>query len=108
MNDDAHAIGEIAAMSDMDVPQSVSHYLYAPSNEAASDVALELQQRGFRTEVRRDAYGVNWLILASHEIVLTEELLRSIRNDMETLTAKVGGEYDGWEANVRRDRGDVE
>jgi len=47
------------------------------------------------------ADGVNWLVLARHEAVPTEELMASMRRSMETLIAKIGGEYDGWEADVQ-------
>jgi len=31
-------------------------------------------------------------------------VMASIRRSMETLARTVGGEYDGWEAEVRRER----
>lgn len=101
MNDDGQVIREIAAVSDGDRPLTILHYLYAPSSEAAGKIAEALKQRGFRTEERLGADGVNWLVLARHEAVPTEELMASMRRSMETLIAKVGGEYDGWEADVQ-------
>jgi hypothetical protein len=100
MNYDAQVIREIAAVSGGDRPHTILHYLYVPSSEAASKVAEELKQRGFRTEERLGADGVNWLVLARHEVVPTEELVASMRRSMETLIAKFGGEYDGWEADI--------
>jgi len=105
MNDDAQVVREIAAVSDGDRPHIILHYLYAPSSEAASKIAEELKQRGFRTEERLGADGVNWLVLARHEAVPTEELMASMRRSMETLIAKVGGEYDGWEVDVQHHGG---
>lgn len=103
MSDDAQLIRDIAAVSDGG-PLPILHYLYAPSSEAASKVAEELKQRGFRTEERLGADGANWLVLARHEAVPTEELMASMRRSMEALIAKVGGEYDGWEADVQHRR----
>jgi hypothetical protein len=101
MNDDGQVIREIAAISGRDGPYAILHYLYAPSSEAANKIAEELKQRGFRTEQRLGADGVNWLVLARHEIVPTEELMASMRRSMETLIATVDGEYDGWETDVQ-------
>lgn len=90
------------AASDDNEPIFVVHYLYAPDSEAANKVAVELNRRGFRAKARLSADGVNWLVLASHETVLTETVMASIRRSMEALIGEVHGEYDGWEADVQR------
>lgn len=105
MSNDARAIAEVAAVSDISEPHTVLHYLYAPSSDAAEVIAEELKQRGFRTEERLGGDGVNWLVLARHEAVPTEELMASLRRSMEKLVAHFGGEYDGWEADVRHHDG---
>lgn len=97
---DESALAELAAVSETKEVHTVLHYLYAPSSEAASSVAAELQQRGFRTEERLGGDGVNWLVLARHETIPSKELMSSIRQSMEGLVANVAGEYDGWEAEV--------
>ncbi len=101
MSDDAEAIKEIRAVSDGNAPRTILHYLYVPDREAAAMIEDALRSRGFQTENRLGADGVNWLVLASHEAISSEELITSIRRSMEALVAKVGGEYDGWEADVR-------
>ena len=101
MSDDRQAIREIARVSDGDAIHTILHYLYAPSSEAGGEIAKELGQRGFRTEKRLGGDGVNWLVLARHDAVPTEELMKSTRRSMEALMIRVGGEYDGWEADVR-------
>lgn len=105
MSNDARAIAEVAAVSDMSVPHTMLHYLYLPSSEAAASIADELKHRGFRTEERMGGDGVNWLVLARHDAVPTKELMASIRRSMEALIARVGGEYDGWEADTRNQDG---
>lgn len=103
MNDDAEAVRVLAVLADGDAPHPIRHYLYVPTSEAAADVARELQARGFHTEDRPGADGVSWLVLVHHEAVPTERLMLSMRRSMEVLVARVGGEYDGWEAEVLRD-----
>ena len=100
MSDDRQAIQEIAAVSNGDAVHTILHYLYTTSSEAAAEIAKELRQRGFRTEERLGGDGVNWLVLARHEAVPTEELVTATRRSLEKLLARVGGEYDGWEADV--------
>jgi len=101
MSNDAGAVREIAAACDGDVPRIVTHYVYAPTGEAAEALTSELRCRGFRVETRMSGDGVNWLISASHEVVPTQELMGFIRSAMNELVAGYGGEYDGWEADVR-------
>jgi len=103
MNKDAVAIDELAAAgADLTVPRNVLHYIYMPNKEEAAAVARELRRRGFQTEERLGADGVNWLVLAVHEMIVTKALISSTRQAMETLISQNGdGEYDGWEAEVR-------
>ena len=105
MSNDEQAIAEIAAVSDGDAPHTILHYLYVPSSVAAAKIANELKHRGFCTEERLSGDGVNWLVLARHQAVPSKELMASICRSMKTLIANVGGEYDGWEADVRRQVG---
>jgi|HubBroStandDraft_1064217.scaffolds.fasta_scaffold53637_3 hypothetical protein len=102
MSDDAKAIEELAAVSEIKASHTVEHYLYVPSHEAATLISEELRRRGFRTEERIGADEKNWLVLASHEVIPSENLLSLLRESMEELAATAGGEYDGWEATVRR------
>ena len=100
MSDDELAFAEIAAVSDVSETHTILHYLYVARSEAAAVVAKELRQQGFRTEERLGGDGTNWLVLACHEAIPTEELIASTRRSMEKLVADFGGEYDGWEAEV--------
>jgi regulator of RNase E activity RraB len=101
MSDDRQAVAELAAVSDEDAPHLILHYVYLASSETAASVASELRSRGFETEERLGADGVNWLVLARHVAVPSEACMAATRRLMETLVAKTGGEYDGWEADVR-------
>jgi hypothetical protein len=102
MNNDAHAVREVVPASGRTPePHRISHYLYVPTRDDAGRAAEALRRSGFETDERRGADGVNWLVLARHTAVPTEELMASLRRSMETLVAKVGGEYDGWEAEIQ-------
>lgn len=105
MSKDMMAITEVGAVSDLREPHTISHYLYVPNRGDARTIAEELKRRGFHTEERLGADSVNWLVLARHEAIPTEERMASVRRSMEILIAKVGGEYDGWEADVRHHDG---
>jgi NAD(P)-dependent dehydrogenase (short-subunit alcohol dehydrogenase family) len=78
------------------------HYVFLPSRKAATFVGKDLHGRGFTTEERLGADGANWLVLARHVAVPAEAAVAAIRRSMEALVAQLGGEYDGWEADVPR------
>ncbi len=101
MSDDARAVAELASLSDLSKALGVLHYLYVSDRGAASEIAAQLRQRGFRTEERMGGDGVAWLVLARHEIALSAKHMASLRQSMEKLVAPWGGEYDGWEADAQ-------
>lgn len=98
---DGLAVRGVAAPAHGNGPRPIRHYLYVPTRKIVEEVAQELQRRGFDTEEQLGADDKNWLILARHEAVFTEELIASTRVSMEALMETVGGEYDGWEVDVR-------
>ena len=83
------------------------HYLYLPSKSAAEKAAVRLRAQRFTTEERRGADGVNWLVLAKHQVVPSESVMAAARQIMEGLTAPLNGEYDGWEAEVVQHDGGI-
>ncbi len=101
MSDDLDALCELLDASKPGAPHMLVHYLYVPNREIAATISNELRQRGFQTEDRLGADGVDWLVLARHQVVPTGEVLTSTRQLMEKLAADVNGEYDGWEAEVQ-------
>lgn len=104
---DEDAFRALGEASDVSAVHTILHYLYVPEKDEASRIATELKGRGFRVEVRLGADGVNWLVLARHEAVPTEDALIATRQAMEALVESANGEYDGWEAEVRPLDGDV-
>jgi hypothetical protein len=73
------------------------HYLYFLKKPDAEEAGKRLRSRGFSVEVRRGADGENWLTLAVHAPPQDADEIEELRNEMETLAAKLDGEYDGWE-----------
>lgn len=102
MSDDTKAIAELARLSNMDAPHAILHYVYAPNSEIGASIAGELQLHGFGIEQRPSADGSNWLVIARHEAAPSAPEIASTRSLMEALAARAGGEYDGWEVEVRR------
>jgi len=78
----------------------VVNYLYLPTEQLAQAAGAELRQAGFAVEVRPAATGSNWLALARMDLVPSPENIRLLRERFEGLAARLGGEYDGWEAAV--------
>jgi hypothetical protein len=100
MSDDRAALDELNRVSETSAVHVILHYLYLPSEHHASDVAARLRSLGFSTTERRGADGINWLVLAKHEVVPSEEAIGATRTLIEELARGAGGEYDGWEAEV--------
>jgi hypothetical protein len=98
---DRDAIEELRRTSNTEEPHLVAHYLYFQRKDAAARTAVELRARGFRIEERLGADGVNWLVLARHDAIPTEKAIASVRKTLEQLAERLGGEYDGWEAEVK-------
>lgn len=99
---DRRAIEELLRASSPGAPHSVLHYVYFPAKRSASLAAEALRRHGFEVEERLGADGVNWLALARHRIVPSEESIGAARETVERVAAEHGGEYDGWEAEVVR------
>lgn len=97
---DEHALGVLSEHSDLSRPHTVRHYIYAPTSDAAVEIAEELESRGFEVERRLGADGTNWLVLASHRVVPSAELMADTRRSLEALADEAEGEYDGWEVEI--------
>jgi hypothetical protein len=77
--------------------QAMRHYLYFPEKENAEKAAQWFRAQGFSVDVQPGAGNENWLALVKHEIVDDQQDLERIREEMEALTERLDGEYDGWE-----------
>ena len=86
--------------SDLRLPRRVDYYFYFPSQAAAEKAAEALRAGGYEVKVRLGAYDVNWLALATNQIVVSAAMIARVRAGMESLANSLGGEYDGWETEV--------
>lgn len=100
MSDDRAAADELCRVSQSGAFHVALHYLYFPSQLAATEVAARLRSHEFTTEERQGADGVNWLVLAKHKIIPSESNIMATRKLMEEIATSFDGEYDGWEAEV--------
>jgi hypothetical protein len=97
-------IAESAARGTSQVPskrpfeEPMRHYLYFPKRPNVEEAGEWLRNRGFSVEVQKNAGGETWLAVAAKIPPKTSEELDDLRNEMESLAAQFGGEYDGWEA----------
>lgn len=98
---DRLVLDEVARVgSELSLPHQVMHYLYFPREKHAKKAARRLQTARYETKVRLGADGVNWLVLATHSIVPTEQAMLNTRSQLEKLAFELQGEYDGWEAQT--------
>ena len=97
---DRAALESLLRASAPNTSHQLRHYLYFPSEGCARKAAASLRKEGFLTEQRLGADGVTWLVLATHRVVPSEELVETVRSTMERIAGSLSGEYDGWEAEV--------
>ncbi len=83
-----------------DEKRTVTHFIYVPDKAVAVALIRELKRKGFRTEERESEDGTDWLVLASHDLVPSEERMASAESMLETLAAGAGGRYDGRETAI--------
>jgi hypothetical protein len=92
--------------AEMTKAREVRHYLYLPSQEAASSAAKTLRSEGYEAEERLAGNAASnppnpWLVLAKIEGVVNDETVEQMRQVFETLASEYSGDYDGWEAAAK-------
>jgi regulator of ribonuclease activity B len=80
----------------------IVHFLYFPKEETAREASEDLRLRGWIVEIRLGADGENWLLLAKQEPSADD--CETMRQELELVAHKFGGEYDGWGATVTPNR----
>lgn len=91
------------AGADLTQPRHTVHYLYFTSPDAAMAASDEAQERGFEADVREPLpdYPDQWsLVCGRHGVVVHPATVRDHGDFFDSLAARHGGEYDGWEASV--------
>lgn len=82
--------------------KTIEHYLYFHLKKNAQEAARRLTAKGWIVDIRMGADGENWLTLAKQPAPLEDDIEKA-RDELETITNELDGQYDGWGAPVRRD-----
>ncbi|HEX2913973.1 MAG TPA: ribonuclease E inhibitor RraB [Chloroflexia bacterium] len=82
--------------NDLAVPPSRDYYTYFPSVSKVIDAATLFAKNGFRTSVTRAPDSLEWLCLVTMD-VLPDENMDEVIALVQSLTDKMGGEFDGWQ-----------
>ena len=90
------------AGADLSKPTDLAGYLYTATEDAARAAAAELERAGYSVEVKPAATGTQWLALGTIQLPPSQENIALLSSRFEAVAARVGGEYDGWEAAVRQ------
>ena len=98
-SDDKLALGELNRAGD-GRPRRFQHFMYIPDKTRGEDLATRLRSDGFEVETRMGADGRNWLLLVSHRMIPDEEAVERLGKQLSEFAKAIGGEYDGWEAEV--------
>lgn len=84
---------------------TINHYLYFPTQEVARQAAQRLKDEGYGAEVR-DATEIapdnGWLTYVTAALPQSEDELDEAEEYIEAIASELGGEYDGYERDVRR------
>src|SRR2546421_9502832 len=97
---DALTIQELAKRADLSRPRETLHYLYVPTQDAAQEAEQALRAEDRKIEVRPAATGPGWLVLITQSMIVTPESIAGARSEIEAVSTRLAGEYDGWEAAV--------
>jgi hypothetical protein len=80
--------------------KEMRHFLYFPKRLDAEKAGKELRSRGFAVEVRKAGAVKEWAVLATMTQSQSEAQVANLREELEALAARLGGEYDGLELAV--------
>ena len=74
-----------------------------PTEAGARQAGQALADAGRTIVVRPAAKGTQWLVLLTESNIVSQASMTELRAQIESVGARVGGEYDGWEAAVTPD-----
>jgi hypothetical protein len=96
----------LQAGADLTQPRRAEHFLLFPSRLQADPAAEEVRRLGFSASVELDDVTHEWLVRASHQVVVSERELTSLHERLESLARVHGGTWDGWDFHVHENEGD--
>lgn len=101
MASDEDALTELMQVSDVTLPHVIKHFLYFPSDETAKMAGASLRERGFDVNDGLGTICGSWAVLAMSMVVPSLNNICELRALLSALADTLGGEYDGWEAEVQ-------
>ncbi len=88
------------AGSDLKKPHPLQFFVYFPTESGADSAAGMIREGGFIVEVDASADRSSHLCLAEKKMIPTHAELVRIRNRLNQIASKYGGQYDGWGTEV--------
>lgn len=88
------------AGADLTKPTEVTYFLYFPTRERAEQAAGSANTGPLAANVRPAATGNTWLCEVRGVMVPSESAIHAASTRLAALATSLGGEYDGWEAEV--------
>ena len=86
--------------SDPSKPHELDFFFYLPDRPSCESLAARLNASGFRTDVLEPDADSRWAIQAWIWLPLDYGRIRSLTRDFEQIATALGGEFDGWGAEV--------
>jgi hypothetical protein len=84
--------------SDVSKPHQFEFYLQIPAKPDATQAAREIRRNGFTAKVSR--LGKLWVIVAGKKLIPATTDLVEHAHFFQKMALAVGGEFDGWEAEL--------
>ncbi|HEY5614432.1 MAG TPA: ribonuclease E inhibitor RraB [Bacteroidota bacterium] len=100
---DKHVLGLLAKLgSNVNELHEVSFWMYFAAEERAYKAAAELSKQGFTVDVSPPHDGhEKWLCVAFQYVVPRFPTLEKYRKRLTALAERNGGEFEGWEIEVK-------
>ena len=98
--EDLERLQELRAQgSRLDLKQPVRAYLSFREEAAARAAGEALAKDGYRWALRTSGEG-SWVVTAISDLVPTERVITTLREDLEKMAEELGGSYGGWDAPI--------
>lgn len=91
------------AGANLTAPRHVLYYLYFKDCASAETAASAATTKAFETTIREPSLddATSWTVVCERKsYVLSMEAVRDNTDYFEELAARLGGDYDGWEASA--------
>ncbi|MBO0688907.1 MAG: ribonuclease E inhibitor RraB [Candidatus Dormibacteraeota bacterium] len=85
--------------SRLDLKQPVRAYLDFAEEAGARAAGEALTKDGYRCALRTAGEG-SWVVTAISDLVPTERVITTLREDLEKMAEELGGTYGGWDAPI--------